>query len=140
MIPAPRLPAFLAGLALLGLGTAALADDSISFKKRADREREFVGRVAAAIIKAARTKPQKIALSKFEYTNPKLNRTELVMKATYHGWVTKRQYIADMTVIIDSTDRNSWEVLNIKYADNNPSVTKPRYKKIQDLIPELNKR
>jgi hypothetical protein len=140
MKPTARLAAFLATFALLVLGGTALADDNISFKKKAEQERQFVERVATAIIKAARLKPQKCALEKHEYTTPKLNRTELAIKARYYGAVTKKEYKAEITVIIDSTDRNNWEVVNIRYSDTNPSPARPNFKKIQDLIPTLNKR
>jgi hypothetical protein len=128
----------LTGLALLLTG-GARADDNISFKKKKEREKEFVTRVTAAVIKAARSKPQKVAVLKSEYVKPKANRTELVVKAEYFGAVTKKRYLADITFIIDSSDPDSWEVVNVRYSDNNPSPLGPNEKKIQQLIKEFNK-
>jgi len=128
----------LAGLVLLLAATAAEAED-ISFKRKGEKEKELVERVAGAVIKAARTKPQKIAVISYKYERPKANRTELVIKAEYHGLVTKKRYNADINVIIDSTNPDAWEVVNIRYADTNPSPTGPNEKKIQQLIREFNK-
>jgi hypothetical protein len=125
--------------ALLVALPARAADDTPSFKKRGDREKEFMGKVAASIIKAGRLKPQKIALNSYELKKPKANRTEIHMKAEYYGFATKKRYVADIVVICDSTDKEKWEVLNIKYSDTNPSLTKPNMTKIQALIKELNK-
>jgi hypothetical protein len=127
----------LAGLLVLNRPARA-AEDSISFKKRGDAEKMFVTKVGTAIIKAARFKPQKLSLEKYNYENPKAGRTHLNIKMVYHGLVSRKRYVADIVVIIDSTNKDSWEVLNIKY-DNNPSPTSPNERKIQELIKELNK-
>ena len=132
------LTAVLVGLALLA-GTPAFAEDSISFKKRGDAEKMFVTKVGTAIIKAARFKPQKISLEKYDFEKPKPGRTHLNLKMNYSGLVTRKKYVADIVVIIDSTNKDSWEVLNIKYSDSNPAFTNPNEKKIQELIKELNK-
>jgi hypothetical protein len=132
------LSAALIGL-FLAAGTAGAADETPSFKKRGDAEKQFVTKAGTAVIKAARTKPQKINLLSYEIIKPKANRTELTMKMEYFGLVTMKRYIADITFIIDSTDKDSWEVLNIRYSDNNPSPAGPSEKKIQALIKEFNK-
>jgi hypothetical protein len=134
----PRI-AVLSAFVLAAGGFAFAADDSISFKKRGDAEKMFVTRVGAAIVKAARTKPQKIELEKYDYTHPKAGRTHLNLKMNYTGLVTRKKYVADIVVIIDSTNKDSWEVLNIKYSDSNPSLLGPSERKIQELIKVLNK-
>jgi hypothetical protein len=129
----------LAGLSLGLVGTPArAADDNISFKKRGNAEKEFVARVGEAIVKAAHKTAKKISLVKYEYTKPKANRTELAIKMEYHGAVTGKRYVADIVVKIDSTDKDSWEVLNIDYTDNNAGV-KHNEQKVQDLIKQMNK-
>jgi len=129
-------------LCVLAGGQAARADDDDipSFKKGKDREtKEFVAKVGTAIVKVARIKPQNMEVDKYEYTKPKAGRTELKLKMVYHGLVSKKKYLADIVVIIDSSDAGKWEVLNITYKDNNPSPAKPNATKIQELIPKFNK-
>jgi len=128
-----------AGLALLCGGFVRADDESISFKKRGDAEKMFVMKVGTAIVKAARFKPQKVELEKFDFTNPKTGRKHLNIKMNYSGLVSRRKYVADIVVIIDSTNKDSWEVLNIRYTDSNPNITGPSEKKIQELIKVLNK-
>jgi hypothetical protein len=126
-------------LALLASGAAArAADESISFKKRGDAEKAFVTKVGTAIVKAARSKPQKVELEKFDYTHPKTGRTHLNIKMNYTGLVSRKKWVADIVVVIDSTNKDSWEVLNIKYNDNNPSLLSPNERRIQALIKKLN--
>ena len=131
----------LAGLFVLlsSVSSRAADDDSVSFKKRGDEEKRFVTRVGEAILKAAHPTGRKRALVKYEITMPKTNRTELAIKMEYYGLVSSKKYVADIVVIIDSTNKDSWEVLNIKYSDSNPSITNPNERKIQELIKELNK-
>jgi hypothetical protein len=119
-------------------GPAANADDDISFKKRGDAEKAFVAKVGKAIVKAARSKPQKVELEKYDYTHPKTGRTHLNIKMYYTGLVSRKKWVADIVVVIDSTNKDSWEVLNIKYTDNNPSLLGPNERKIQGLIKKLN--
>jgi hypothetical protein len=139
-IPSPRPRITATALALLLAGAPALAaDEDVSFKKRGDAEKQFVGKAVAKVIKAARLKPQKIALLRHEYKTPKANRTELHTKAEYYGAVTRKRYVVDIVFIIDSSNKEAWEVVNIKYADTNPSPAGPNERKIQALIPEFNK-
>lgn len=129
----------LAALATLLLGTAmsVAADDEISFKRRGDEEKRFVRKVGTAIIKAAHKTAKKVELTKYEYTKPKANRTELTIKMEYHGAVSNKRYVADIVVKIDSSNKDAWEVLNIDYSDNNNVPHSAQ--RIQDLIKELNK-
>ena len=127
---------------LVGDGTARPDDEDAipSFKSDKGREtKEFVAKVGTIVVKAARSKPTKIELEKYEYTKVKTGRTELKVTMIYHGLVTKKKYTSDIVVQLDSSDANKWEVLNITYKDNNPSPTKPNIKNIQELIPKFNK-
>jgi hypothetical protein len=132
---------YLVGVAVLAglLVSAALAaaDDNISFKKRGDEEKRFVRAVGTAVVKAAHKTGKKIDLIKYEYTHPRANRTHLNVKMEYHGAVSDKRYVADITIKIDSTNKDAWEVLNIEYSDNNN--IKYNAQKIQDLIKEMNK-
>jgi hypothetical protein len=140
-----RAPLFAAlpALIVFAVGAARADDEALpSFKNVDKRETEdFVTKVGAAVIKAARTKPQKIELKKHEYTTPKAGRKDLVLKMTYSGLVTKKKYDVDITVMltVDPSDKDKWEVVNIKYKDTNPSPLAPSEKKIQALIKEFNK-
>jgi hypothetical protein len=128
----------LTGLALALAGASARADDDdVSFKKRGDAEKQFVTRVATAVVKAAHATGKKHDLLDYKFTSPKTNRTELVIKMEYHGALTNKKYVADIVVKIDSTEKDSWEVLNIDYTDNNNVPANAN--KIQELIKKLNK-
>src|SRR5262245_48091220 len=109
----PMKPVLIVALAcaLLASTTALAGDDVPSFKKRGDVEKKFVAKVGTAIVKAARFKPQKVELDTYEYKHnmPKAGRTELTIKMIYYGLATKKKYLADIKVLIDSSDKNSWE-------------------------------
>jgi hypothetical protein len=111
-------------------------EENISFKKRADEEKRFVSAVGDAIVKAAHHTSRKRALVKYEFSNPKANRTELTIKMEYYGLVSNKKYVADIVIKLDSTEKNSWEVLNIDYSDNNNISANLR--KIQETIKKLN--
>jgi hypothetical protein len=124
-------------LLLLVAGPAWAADDPVSFKKRSEEEKRFVESVGDAIVKAAHPTGRKRSLVKYEITMPKPNRTELAIKMEYHGLVTNKTYVADITVKVDSTNPKEWEVINIDYADNNNISA--NLKKVQELVKEFNK-
>ena len=119
-------------------GSARPVADDVSFKKRGNEEKRFVTLVGEAVVKAAHPTAKKLSLIKYEYKQPKPNRTELILKMEYHGAATDKRYVADVVVKIDSSDKNAWEVLNIDYTDTN-AVFKPNEGKIQELIKQFNK-
>jgi hypothetical protein len=119
-------------------GIARAAADDISFKKRGDNEKNFVKAVGTAIVKAAHHTAKKIDLIEYKYTDPKPGRKELAIKMEYHGAVTNKRYVADIVVKIDAANKDSWEVLNIDYADTNAGI-KHNETKIQELIKQFNK-
>ena len=127
-------------------GAAARADAIVvpSFKSSSDKEtKDFVARVGKAIVQAARARPEEVELDRYEYNKPAPGRHELLMKVNYTGFLGKRlkkKYTATITVRIDSSDRERWEVLKIDYKDNNTlSLRKPNETRIQKLIPRFNK-
>jgi hypothetical protein len=126
------------GLALMA-GYAAAADDDIpTFAKRGDMEKAFVAKVGTAIVKAARSKPQKVEMDKYEFDDPKKGRKELKITMTYAGLISKQKFTANIVVLIDSSDKEKWEVLNIKYKDDNKLSVSPSEKNIQALIEKFN--
>jgi hypothetical protein len=122
----------------LGLASAAGAgDDDLSIKKWRDGEKVYVTNVGEAVIVAAHPTARKKELLKYEFSYPKPNRTELAIKMEYHGAVTGKTYVADITIKIDTSNKDAWEVVNIDYVDNN--TVGANLKKIQELIKKLNK-
>jgi hypothetical protein len=143
-----RMSCLCAALALLAVlaGTPArAADEEVpSFKKRGDNEKTFVTKVGTAIVKAAHPTAKTIEVDKdkkYEITEPKKGRKELRIRMTYQGAVSKlvkkTPYVADIVVLVDSTDKEKWEVLNIKYKDDNKVPHSE--KKVQALISRFNK-
>lgn len=132
-----QLPPGVALLAAPGFLAPVRGDDSISFKQRGDEEKRFVARVGETIVRAAHGTSPKPALVKYEFTNPKPNRTELKLRMEYRGAVTDKRYVADVTVIIDSTTKDAWEVLNIDYTDNDNVPA--NLKKLEVLIKDMNR-
>lgn len=131
-----------AGLAVLGLwlaaaGAATAAEPDVTFKKRGTEEKRFVESVGKAIIKAAHSTGKKPALLEYKYEKPKEGRTNLKMKMEFYGAATKKRYIADIVVKIDSSNKEAWEVLNIEYSDNDSIPYS--IKKVQALIKQFNK-
>jgi hypothetical protein len=136
----PRLPVTLLAVlsVLLGSTLVRADDDDVSFKKRGDSEKNFYKAVGTAIVKAAHGTAKKIDLIEYKKSEPKPGRTDIAIKMEYHGAVTNKRYVADIVVKVDSSNKDSWEVLNIDYADTNAGV-KHNETKIQDLIKVLNK-
>jgi len=132
----------LTALALLGGSVARAADDDVpSFKKRGEKEKEWVAEVGTAIVKAARTGPTKIELGeyKFEDVKDKKDRKDLKITMNWVGGVTKKKFKSDIVVKIDTTKEKEWEVLNIEYKDDSISIGKPRQNEIQKLIKQFNR-
>jgi len=138
--------ALMTGLALLVSAPAARAadDDVPSFKKRGDKdkEKEWVGEVGTAVVKAARSGPKDIELDtyKFEDVKDKKDRKDLKITMNWKGGITKKKFVSTIVVHIDTAKDKEWEVLNIDYKDdNNVSFGKPRQNEIQALIKKFNR-
>jgi len=132
----------LAAAALLAGAPAVRADDDVpTFRKRGDKEREFVTAVGTAIVKAARTAPTKIELDdyKFEDLKDKKDRKDLRIVMVWKGALTKKKVQSTIVVKIDTSNKDKWEVLNIDYKDDSPSIGNPRTGEIQKLIKQLNR-
>jgi len=135
--------ALLSGLALLIASPAARAadDDAPSFKKRGDKEKEWVTEVGTAIVKAARTGPTKIELDtyKIEDVKDKKDRKDLKITMNWKGGITKKAFQSNIVVHVDATNDKEWEVLNIDYKDDSISIGNPRQNEIQKLIKKFNR-
>jgi hypothetical protein len=114
------------------------ADDVPNFKKKGDTEKKFVSEVCVAIIKAARTSAKNPSLHRYEYKEVKEGRRELHIQGKYSGVVTGSEYVADIMVLIDATNKDSWEVIRIDYEDNSKNVLKPNRKNLDNLVKKFN--
>ena len=123
---------------MAGAPRSHAGDEVPSFKKRGEREKEFVKKVGIAVVKAAHPTAKRADLVDYKVTSPKKDRTDVKIKMEYYGAVTRKRYVADIVVKCDSGDKDAWEVLNIEYSDNN---TVPySAKKVQALIREFNRK
>jgi hypothetical protein len=140
-----RVPTPIKGLAvLLGLAVlaaAARADDPApKFKKKGDQEKKFFSEVCVAVIKAARPSAKNPSLDRFELKKEdgKPNRVRLVMRGKFQGVATRNEYVANIVVHVDTTDKDAWEVLRIEYDDNSKNVAGWNRKNVENLIKKFN--
>src|SRR5215472_10032836 len=132
------------GLAVLGVAillapAARAADDVPNFNKRGDNEKQFVERVAQKILQTARAtvKEKNIEVKKHKFNEVKTGRTNLEMEVGYKGSILGTKYTANVTVALDTTDKDKWEVLSINFEDNNKA---PFNKSgVADLVKTFNK-
>ena len=134
----------LLGLLGLGLLLPVRADEGVpSFKKSKDKEsKEFVGKVFENVVKAARLKSKNYKVTKYEYVNvkDKPNRKELHITGTWDGALVSKNIETNVTVKIDTSDKDAWEVLSIDYKDNlKTSALNPNRTKIDELVKTFNK-
>ena len=139
-----RIPNVLKGLvavcALALLAGSGRADDVPKFKKKGDQEKKFYSEVCVAIIKAARTSARNPSLDRYELkeVEGKSNRYRLEMKGKFSGIATGREYVANIVVHIDGTNKNSWEVLRIDYDDNSKNIVSWNRKNLENLVKKFN--
>jgi len=115
---------------------AARADDLPNFNKRDDSDKEFAKRVGIAIVKKARPTTKDFTLQDFKFKDAKEGRTELHIEIGYKGATGFTKYTANPVVIIDTSNKDKWEVLRIDYKDNN-RLTFSR-KNVESLVKEFN--
>lgn len=109
-----------------------------NINKRGDDEKAFAEKLAVSIVHAARTSVKKAMLDKFEKKMPKEGRTEWHLSAKFEGTATKADYVADIVVILDTADKNNWEVLNIEYKDTSKSLVGHNRKNVAMMVKKLN--
>jgi hypothetical protein len=127
------------GAALLLSGTARA--DVPNFNKRGTSEAEqkaFCKSVGETIVKAAR-KCKDITLQDCKFKEVKPGRTDLMISMGYKGVITGTKYTADITIHIDSSTKDKWELTKIVYKDNNKQKLTLSDKKLNDLVEEFNK-
>jgi hypothetical protein len=117
--PAPT--ALLVALASLSFVGSLRAEDPPAFKTRLDAEKAFITKVGEAVVKAVRTSPAKLSLSDYKITDPKPNRKLLAITMNWAGSITGKKFTSEIRLLVDSADRDNWEVIEIEYSDNNPS-------------------
>jgi len=130
------------------LTRAADSTDVPSFRSTKDKDSKvFVKKVGTAIIKAARASPIDIELKKYEYkpVKGKKGRKQLLITMNYTGTFSKKvlkkpPFVSDIVVDLDTSDEDKWEVLDIKYKDDN-KVSKVGYseKKVMALKKQFNR-
>jgi hypothetical protein len=92
-----------------------------AFKTRLDGERAFMTKVGEAVVKAVRTSPARLSLGDYKITDPKPNRRLIAITMNWAGSVTGKKFTSEIKLLVDSADKDSWEVIDIEYSDNNPS-------------------
>jgi len=95
--------------------------------------------LATSGVCAARLGPLKIALEKYEFSDPRKDRKELKITMTWAGGITKKKYASNIVVEIDSSDKDKWKGLDIKYKADSKSLANPNRSKIQELVKKLNR-
>ena len=134
----------IAAVACLSFVTPARADDKKdddvpSFKKRPDSEKEFVTKVGEAVVKAVRTSPAKMSLGDYKITDPKPNRKVIDINMNWAGSVTGRKFKSTIKVTVDPTDKEKWEVIEIDYNDDNPSLKVGMERNLKTLKAKFNR-
>jgi hypothetical protein len=124
-------------LALLLSPLARAADEEVpNINKRGSDEKAFAEKLATAIVKNARTTVKTATLDSVEKKTPKEGRTEFHIKAGYKGGIVGTKYTADIVVLVDTSDKDKWEVVRIDYSDNNKLAF--NRKNVESLVPKLN--
>jgi hypothetical protein len=134
----PKMLALIALVAFLAANARAADEDVPHINKRGDDEKAFAAKLAEAIVKTARTSVKTASLEKFEKKEVKPGRTEWHLHAAFEGRATKKDYTADIVVLIDTEDKNKWEVLNIEYKDNSASLINHNRKNVAEMVKKLN--
>jgi hypothetical protein len=134
----------LAGLFALGLLLPVRADEAApSFKKAKDKDnKEFVTKVFESVVKAARLKSKNYKVTSYKYTDvkDKPNRKELHITGTWDGALVSKNIETNITLKLDTSDKDAWEVLSIDYKDNlKTSALNPNRTKIDELVKTFNR-
>jgi hypothetical protein len=118
----------------------ARADEVPHINKRGDDEKKFAEQLATAIVRAARTSIKEVTLDEFKKKTPKEGRSEWLLTAGFKGAATGKPYTANIVVLIDTSDKDNWEVLRIEYDDNSKNVVNFNRKNVEDMVKKLNRK
>jgi len=129
------------GLAVLGVAillapAARAADDVPNFNKRGENDKEFAKRVGIAIVKKARPTTKDFTLQNHKFKETKPGRTELQLEIGYKGATGFTKYTAKPVVLIDTSNKDKWEVVRIDYEDNNKLPFSR--KNVESLVKDFN--
>lgn len=114
-------------------------DTTPSFKKRTDPEKDFMTKVGEATVKAIRTAPAKLELDSYKITDPKPNRKVIEILMNWAGSVTGKKFKSTIKITVDPTDKEKWEVIDIEYNDDNPSLKVGLEKNLKNLKAKFNR-
>jgi len=117
------------------------ADDQVpTFKKRGDAEKKFYEEVGLAVIKAVHPTGVNATFMSHELRDDKLkaDRKELMIKMEYKGPVTRKVFESEITIKLDTRNKDAWEVLHIDYKDNN-SIKSANLANLERLLKQLNR-
>lgn len=130
--------ALTAALAGLLAAASALAEPSFKTGKNKDTE-DFCKEVFNALIKATRTDPREITLTKYAYATlkNKKDRKTLTLNGYFKGSITKKKFTEKWTLYLDTNDPKEWEVLKVEVETSHPA--KPKQKYIDKAIKDLNR-
>lgn len=140
-------PRWIAGLMAIPVffGTLALcvfaADEMVpTFKKRGDVEKKFYEEVGLAVIKAVHPTGVNATFMSHELRDDKLkaDRKELMIKMAYKGPVTRKVFDSEITIKLDTRNKDAWEVLHIDYKDNN-SIKSANLANLERLLKQFNR-
>jgi len=132
------------GLLVLSVGallSGSARADLPSFNKRGTGDKEekaFVEKVAQAIVDEARTSAKDITLQEYKFSEAKEGRKELKMSVGYKGAALGTKYTADVTVALDTSTPDKWEVMRIDYTDNNKSLVGFNRKNVEAMVKKFN--
>ena len=129
------------GLAVLGVAillapAARAADDVPNFNKRGENDKEFAKRVGMTIVKKARPTTKDFTLQDHKFKEVKPGRTELHLEIGYKGATGFTKYTAKPVVLIDTSNKDKWEVVRIDYEDNNKLPFSR--KNVESLVKDFN--
>jgi hypothetical protein len=134
-----RYASILAVVALLApLAQAADEVPAPNINKRGEDEKAFIKKLTNAIVSNARTSIKSANVDKYEKKEPKKDRVEYIIKASFKTAALKREATADIKVIVDTSDKDKWEVLRIDYDDTVKSLAKVNRENLNKLVPRLN--
>jgi hypothetical protein len=124
---------------LLALSVASPGHAQPAFKNRKGPEKEFVAQVGEATVRAARTKPVKLAMEEYKITTPARDRKLLAIRMVWYGSVTGKKFTSDVKITVDSTKQDRWEVLDIHYVDDFVSTRGPSARSLERLKEQFNR-
>ena len=81
---------------------------------------------------------KEITLKEHKFVEPKSGRKQLRMSVGYKGALTSTRYTADVTVELDTSVPDKWEVLRIDYTDNNKNIVGWNRKNVEALVKKFN--